>query len=42
MLLLRRCEIKYGDRQIPIRSGKFASECDYGLSSIRIAFKLQN
>jgi hypothetical protein len=24
MLLLRRCEIKYGDRQIPIRSGKFA------------------
>jgi TonB family protein len=25
-----------------IRSGKFASECDYGLSSIRIAFKLKN
>jgi TonB family protein len=25
-----------------IRSGKFASDCDYGLSSIRIAFKLQN
>lgn len=24
-----------------IRSGKFASDCDYGLSSIRIAFKLQ-
>jgi TonB family protein len=24
-----------------IRSGKFGSECDYGLSSIRIAFKLQ-
>jgi TonB family protein len=25
-----------------IRSGKYASDCDYGLSSIRIAFKLQN
>jgi TonB family protein len=25
-----------------IQSGKFASDCDYGLSSIRIAFKLQN
>jgi TonB family protein len=25
-----------------IRSGKFASDCDYGLSSNRIAFKLQN
>jgi TonB family protein len=25
-----------------IVSGKFASDCDYGLSSIRIAFKLQN
>lgn len=25
-----------------IRSGKFVSDCDYGLSSIRIAFKLQN
>jgi TonB family protein len=25
-----------------ILSGKFASDCDYGLSSIRIAFKLQN
>jgi TonB family protein len=24
-----------------IRSGKFSSDCDYGLSSIRIAFKLQ-
>ena len=24
-----------------VRSGKFSSECDYGLSSIRIAFKLQ-
>jgi TonB family protein len=25
-----------------IRSGKFSSECDYGLGSIRIAFKLQD
>jgi TonB family protein len=25
-----------------VRSGKFSCECDYGLSSIRIAFKLQN
>ena len=25
-----------------IRSGKFSSECDYGLSSVRIAFKLQD
>jgi len=25
-----------------IRSGKFAKDCDYGLSSIRIAFKLQD
>ena len=24
-----------------IRSGKFSSDCDYGLASIRIAFKLQ-
>jgi outer membrane biosynthesis protein TonB len=24
-----------------VRSGKFSCECDYGLSSIRIAFKLQ-
>ena len=25
-----------------IRSGKFTKDCDYGLSSIRIAFKLQD
>jgi TonB family protein len=25
-----------------IRTGKFTKECDYGLSSVRIAFKLQD